>query len=225
MRFAIPLQQAVDLNETCLNQRNTHCHYTFLIAVATLLQAFTIIVPHCLLPQQCSLFEMKMMKVINKTMLNSILSIGLSSGLAIAASTGLTACATMESPNQIRLGSTNLYGTGWVVTKLNGQPLVTSNETRNIPSLQLDKKTRRFGGADGCNRIMGSYTLNKTQLSFGQIASTMMACMDSNNNELSRNYTTALGKVTSYKLEDKALFLLDSYGNPIIELTSTIEPR
>ncbi len=161
------------------------------------------------------------MKTINKTLANSMLSLALATGLAA----GLTACATLQSPDQIRLGSSELYGTGWVVTKLNGQPLITANEARNIPSLQLDKKTKRFAGADGCNRITGTYTINKNQLSFGPIASTLMACIDSNNNELSRNYTDALKKVASYKLEEKALFLLDSYGNPIIELTSTIEPR
>ena len=150
-----------------------------------------------------------------------MLCVALATGLAA----GLTACATTQSPDEIRLGSTKLYGTGWVVTKLNGQPLVTANDARNIPSLQLDKKTGRFGGADGCNRIMGTYTISKSQLSFGPIASTMMACLDSNNNELSRNYTDALKKVAGYQLDDKALLLLDSYGNPVIELTSTIEPR
>ena len=159
--------------------------------------------------------------VFNKTLAHSMLCIALASGMAA----GLTACATMESPGQIRMGSTHLYGTGWVVTKLNGQPLVSASDARNIPSLQLDKATKRFGGADGCNRIMGTYTISKNQLSFGPIASTMMACLDSNNNELSRNYTDALKKVASFKLGDKALILLDSYGNPIIELSSTIEPR
>lgn len=161
------------------------------------------------------------MKSLNKTLAKTILCLTMASGLAA----GLIACATTQSPSQIRLGGTELYGTGWVVTKLNGQPLITANEARNIPSLQLDKKTKRFGGADGCNRIMGSYTINKHQLSFGPIASTMMACLDSNNNELSRNYTDALKKVAAYKLEEKALFLLDSYGNPIIEFSSSIEPR
>lgn len=161
------------------------------------------------------------MKTINKRLSKTLLCAALAAGMA----TGLAGCATTQGPDQVRLGSTNLYGTGWVVTKLNGQPLIVANDARNIPSLQLDKKTKRFGGADGCNRIMGSYTISKNQLSFGPIASTLMACVDSNNNELSRNYTDTLKKVAGYKLDDKALLLLDSYGNPIIELTSTIEPR
>ena len=168
-----------------------------------------------------NLVEIKLMTFFNKTVANSMLCVALASAMTA----GLTACATMESPGQIRMGSTHLYGTGWVVTKLNGQPLVSASDARNIPSLQLDKASKRFSGADGCNRIMGTYYISKNQLSFGPIASTMMACLDSNNNELSRNYTDALKKVTSFKLGEKALILMDSYGNPIIELTSTIEPR
>ncbi len=162
------------------------------------------------------------MKLLKNTFITGTLAITL----------GLTACATTQTPEQIRQGQQtsskavdNLFAANWVVTQLNGQPVVSANEARNIPSLQFDEKTQRFAGADGCNRIMGSYTVAGSKLSFGQVASTMMACLDSNNNELSKQYIDALGKVSSYNISGKALNLLDEQGNSIIQFTSTIQPR
>ena len=70
---------------------------------------------------------------------------------------------------------------------------------------------------------MGSYTAGKDTLTLSQMAGTKMACM--NNDGLDQKFNEALAKVTHYQVFGKTLKLLDSYGNPVIQLTSAVQPR
>lgn len=137
--------------------------------------------------------------------------------------------------------NTTLYGTAsdgkttpafpltdktWIVTHINGEMVKTKASDRNIPSLTLDGSGQRFSGADGCNRIMGSYALiAPTTLTFGQVASSMMACLDENIQNTSSKYTQALAQVESYQITPTTLILKDKQGKSVIQLTSAVQPR
>ncbi|WP_316822773.1 META domain-containing protein [Pedobacter gandavensis] len=85
----------------------------------------------------------------------------------------------------------------WTLSKINGQGVSSDRAF-----IKLDDKGNKFNGSGGCNGIFGSFTYNpKTKsLSFGNIASTMMACADEKLNKLETDFTKALGDQT-FRLE------------------------
>src|SRR5690554_1113552 len=125
--------------------------------------------------------------------------------------------ATVETANLVQLQNRT-----WIVTQIGNTAVRTEPTARNIPSLQFDAATQRVSGADGCNRIMGRYSASKDTLTLSQMAGTKMACM--NNDNLDQKFNEALTKVTHYQIYGQTLKLMDSYGNPVIQLTSAVQP-
>src|SRR5690554_3055099 len=126
--------------------------------------------------------------------------------------------ATVETANLVQLQNRT-----WIVTQIGNTAVRTEPTAHNIPSLQFDAATQRVSGADGCNRIMGSYTAGKDTLNLSQMASTEMACLD--NEGLDQKFKEALSKVTHYQVYGKTLKLMDRHGNLLIQLESAVQPR
>jgi uncharacterized lipoprotein NlpE involved in copper resistance len=74
------------------------------------------------------------------------------------------------SPN---LASTSLENTYWKLTQLRDSAV--SATPKNEPHIILNSKTRQVSGSGGCNRLVGTYTLDGDRLTFGHTAGTMMA--------------------------------------------------
>ncbi len=98
----------------------------------------------------------------------------------------------------------------------------TAPNERNIPSLQFSADNR-ISGADGCNRIMGSYIVGRDTLTLSQLATTRMAC--TNNSTVPQQFQEAVAKVTHYQVFGKTLKLLDRHGNLLLQFGSAIQPR
>lgn len=154
-------------------------------------------------------------------MLKKAISISL-----LGASIALTACqsaptddpaVTIETANILQLRQHT-----WVLSQLGNIEVTTTPNTRNIPSLQFSTDGR-VSGADGCNRVMGSYTVSRDTLSLSQMASTRMAC--ANKTYVPEKFNEALTKVTHYQVYGKTLKLLDRHGNLLLQFTSSIQPR
>lgn len=146
--------------------------------------------------------------------------------MAIFASVlALTGCQTTPDQTSAQAAENlqQLQNRTWMVTHIGSEEIKTAPTARHIPSLQFDAATQRVSGADGCNRIMGSYSVSKDRLTLSQMAGTKMACM--NNDNLDQKFNAALTKVTHYQVYGKTLKLMDSYGNPVIQLTSAVQPR
>ena len=74
-------------------------------------------------------------------------------------------------------------------------------------------------GSAGCNRLLGTYTLDDDKLSIGpNLATTMMACPPPLMAQ-EQAVTQALAQVASYALADKALTLKDATGEPLLTFT------
>ena len=149
--------------------------------------------------------------------------------LIISSSFAFTACTTTTTPDTKPSTAANavapLTDKTWILTHIGGEAVTTKPTDHNIPALLLNSADQRVSGADGCNRIMGSYTATDTALSFGQMASTMMACLDENVNKVSQSYSQALAKVTGYQVTPTTLILKDSEGNSILQFTTAVQPR
>jgi putative lipoprotein len=64
--------------------------------------------------------------------------------------------------------------TVWRLTRLRGQPDKTIAGLPRVPTLRLEAgRAQAFGG---CNRLVGSYTLDRDRVTFGAFTGTMMAC-------------------------------------------------
>lgn len=123
-----------------------------------------------------------------------------------------------SQPNQAQLQNKT-----WVATKIGNTALITDPSERNIASLQFDEATKRVTGSDSCNRLTGSFKAGKNTISFSQVASTRMACL--NNANVDQLFNKALTQVTNYKVDSKTLSLLDAQGTVVLQFESAIQPR
>jgi heat shock protein HslJ len=146
---------------------------------------------------------------------------------------GMTACSSTPKLNQAgelqpstNINTSNpltiLSETRWEqVLPMDGSSNSLNSELR--PAIQLEAGTGRFSGNDGCNRIMGSYQADITSLKFGQMASTRMACIPGND-AVSRNFSEALTRTATYRLESNYLILLDASGDKLLTLRKAGDP-
>ena len=95
-----------------------------------------------------------------------------------------------------------LGGTAWVMTALNGAPPAAGTTV-----------TLQFGtdgsvsGSDGCNRYMTTYQEDGQNLTFDQMAGTLMACEEPAMTQATE-YREALSGVTSFNMSEGQLELL-----------------
>lgn len=142
---------------------------------------------------------------------------------AIAISLTTVGCSNMQTSTAQQENLSLLQNKAWILTHIGATEFKTDPTAHNVPSIQFDSTTQRVSGADGCNRIMGGYSIQKDKLSLTQLAATQMMCV--NTMELASKYNAALSKVVAYQVYVKTLRLLDEHGNPVLQFESAIQPR
>ena len=108
--------------------------------------------------------------------------------------------------------STALENTNWKLTRLGDTP-VSAASPQQQPNLILDSKTQRVSGSSGCNRMTGSYHVNGDELTFSQMAGTMMACISGMDTETT--FLQALGQVKKWRVAGNELELLNDAGSVV----------
>jgi len=105
----------------------------------------------------------------------------------------------------------SLAGTEWVLRDLAGTPaLATPQATLAFP------EAGRVAGSGSCNRFTGSVEISGSNLKFGPLASTRMACMDNGVSDQEDRYFKALGAATRYALENGDLLIYcEGYAKPL----------
>ena len=151
-------------------------------------------------------------------MLKKLLSVALLGSALLFTGCQSTPTTSAAEVNNMQM----LQSHTWIAIQIGSQMVKTNPSARNIPSLQFDEATKRVSGADGCNRIMGTYQATGNTLMFSQMASTKMACIDST---LPNQFNTALSNVTNYQVYHNTLKLLDRNGNLLIEFASAKQAR
>ena len=142
---------------------------------------------------------------------------------ALSSTLAFTGCTTMQSSAQQAENLALLQNKTWILTHIGAVEYKTDPTAHNVPSIQFDAATQRVSGADGCNRVMGAYSVEGHQLNLSQLAGTRMMCQ--NTMELADKYNQALAKVAGYQVYAKTLRLLDRQGNPVLQYESAIQPR
>ena len=112
-------------------------------------------------------------------------------------------------------GRATLENTYWRLASLRGRPVPPVENQQREPHLVLQPAEQRVAGSGGCNRLMGSYTLEGERLSFSQMAGTMMACPAGMETE--RAFLDVLTTVARWRIDSQRLELLDARGDVVAE--------
>ena len=115
-----------------------------------------------------------------------------------------------RAPASAREKGLALEGPRWVLATLGGEAATTGAGGKPV-DLEFLSAEARAAGFSGCNRYTGGYSRegaseHASPLSFGNLAGTMMACMEGD--ELERSYLQMLGRVDGFRLQGDTLSLL-----------------
>ena len=122
-----------------------------------------------------------------------------------------------QSQSPFTPGATaTLENTYWKLVRVGDEAVTIVGERE--PHLVLHSEGRRVAGSGGCNRLIGGYSLSGEQLSFSQVAGTMMACPDGMQYESS--FHDALRKAASWRIEGERLELFDRAGVSVAQFES-----
>lgn len=116
------------------------------------------------------------------------------------------------SCSAIGTASVPLEQTTWQLERLGTQPALKERPVTLV--FQADDST--VGGEAGCNSYGATYSLNDSQLTISEIASTAMDCGEPGVMEQEQKYLTSLGQAASYKLEGNHLTILDANGTSLL---------
>lgn len=102
-------------------------------------------------------------------------------------------------------------GMEWKLAEINGKPVLAGS----VVTLEL--KDGKGGGNAGCNSYGGEYQLRGTQLSFGSLAMTEMACMDpAGVMEQETQYLQTLSQAAAFQMTGDRLEVKNASGETIL---------
>jgi putative lipoprotein len=110
-------------------------------------------------------------------------------------------------------GGTPLENTNWKLTWL-AEKDVAANDTQRTPYIFLDPAGSRVSGSGGCNRLSGTYRVDKQTIRFGPTSLTMMACPSGMDRE--KDFMEALGETRKWKIQDNELEVYDEDGKLLV---------
>jgi heat shock protein HslJ len=108
----------------------------------------------------------------------------------------------------------DLDGTRWNVVELNGEPVTGDAQGT------LDFADGMVTGTAFCNGFGGAYELDGTELTFGDLAQTLMACLEPEGvMELESAYMAALSEAAGYRVDGADLVVVDAEGGALVKLS------
>jgi len=119
----------------------------------------------------------------------------------------------------------NLTKDAWELTQLNGRSMGSSNAT-----LVFDETKKGISGNAGCNRMFGSYSVNRNTIKFSKIGTTKMFCSKPGVMKDEAAFTRALASATRYSILGNTLRIFANSKKileferqyPTVSLTTTV---
>ncbi len=139
--------------------------------------------------------------------------------ISLVAAFSATATATSE-PEETPMNVDIIEGVSWILTSQAVDGAMTEVPGHAFVSLLM--QDGQAGGQGGCNSYFTSYQLDGSALTFGQIGSTMMACLPPLM-DLEQAYLTNLALVASYQSTGGPMAFLDAEGDTILEFEAAPE--
>lgn len=120
------------------------------------------------------------------------------------------------------MANAELDGTRWQLTSL-------ADRDGNITRMPIDRDIfivfhdGQANGNGGCNSFSGDVTTDATQMSFGNIASTLMACGDEEVGQRETEFFMTLGNIATYEIVAQMLTLYDAEGATVATFVASEE--
>ncbi|GAB3808764.1 hypothetical protein GCM10028819_48500 [Spirosoma humi] len=102
----------------------------------------------------------------------------------------------------------------WVLTDLQGSPIVAGGPRKEAPRLEISLSEGRVTGTTGCNRLSGTIKADTRQILFSPLTTTRMAC-ENNVAQIERNFLSELANPLTYRIGEGQLTFL-SKGKPVM---------
>ena len=103
----------------------------------------------------------------------------------------------------------------WAIIEVDGNKINPSDFKKEAPRMEINLSNNNVFGTDGCNTFRGNVKVEKDFIYFGNLASTMMACID--NSEISATIGKILsGNKLTFKFENNLIFYKN--GKKVMEL-------
>ena len=124
-----------------------------------------------------------------------------------------TCCIAATRAQQPPTAPARLEGTAWNAIELYGMAVpAQSASTEQEPHVVFGARDQ-ISGADGCNRLTGTYTVNGNGISFERIAGTQMACPKTE--EITRRFRAALSGTSHWRIAEGHLEFFGATGKPL----------
>lgn len=138
-------------------------------------------------------------------------------GFLLAGLLLLAACA--QSP-----AGQDLIGTSWVLVSLDGNPQIGKDIGGQAVTLSFDTSTQA-GGSGGCNSFGAKYDADPStgSISFSEIVSTLMACLEQGVGNIESAYLAALDAADHYRTDIGAQTLTITGGGHTLVFERTSE--
>ncbi|MCC5902754.1 MAG: META domain-containing protein [Halomonas sp.] len=125
-------------------------------------------------------------------------------------------CHTYSAGHTSDLSDEPLTNTYWKLVTLGGNPVTTAENLREA-HMVLHTDNARLAGSTGCNSFTGRYQAEGKYLTFGQVATTKMACAATQmRNE--QEMLSTFKQVAKWRIKGSTLLLEDTNGKPLAEL-------
>jgi copper homeostasis protein (lipoprotein) len=115
------------------------------------------------------------------------------------------------------LATASLVNTYWKLVRL-GDTAATVGEGQREPHFVLHIDGQRVASSGGCNRLMGSYSVEGDRLTFGPLAGTRLACPEGMEQE--HAFHEALGTTATWRITGERLELFDAAGKSLAQFES-----
>ena len=111
----------------------------------------------------------------------------------------LTSCTSSQEK------SNELINDSWTLEIINGVSYNPDSGNGVRPVVEINLKEEQFAGNTSCNNMSGKVIVEGGKITFSDIVTTKMFCMES----IEQEFLIALGKVNRYKIERMRLLLFE----------------
>lgn len=129
----------------------------------------------------------------------------------------LAGCHCKNATAANNTGGPTLENSYWKLVELNGKPVTVAENQREPHIILRGGKPPALGGSGGCNRLMGSYELDRDTITFDKIAMTMMACVQGMDTE--QFFTATLEGKKHWLIGGNTLLLKNGQGKIVARFT------
>lgn len=109
----------------------------------------------------------------------------------------LAGCATTDI---------SIESTRWYLLEIEGDSDIRIINEKE-PFIEFDLESSKVGGNASCNNFFTDYTIDEEEITFGMVATTLMACPDETRQE--HRFLQALSRIDSFRIEENRLYLYE----------------